>query len=86
MLGGVVLGEVSVTHWRAIRGVDAMIEKSRSAVSLRRSKASFKARNEFGWSVERGTVDVQLEDSPPNFSCCHWRRCRCRVDPSRNTH
>ena len=61
-MGGVALGEVSVTHWRAMRGVDAMIEKSRSAVSLRRSKASFKARNEFGWSVERGTVDVQLED------------------------
>jgi len=61
MLGGIALGEVSVTHWRSMMGVDAMIEKSRSAVSLRRSKASFKVGIEFGWSVERGTVDVLLE-------------------------
>jgi len=60
MLGGIALGEVSVTQWRAVMGIDAMIEKSQSAISLRR-KASFKARIEFGWSVERGTVDVLLE-------------------------
>ncbi len=62
MLGGIVLGEVSVTQWRAVMGVDAMIEKSQSAISLRQNKASFKARIEFGWSVERGTVDVPLEN------------------------
>jgi len=31
-----------------------MIEKSRSTISLRRNKTSFKARFEFGWSAERG--------------------------------
>jgi len=39
-----------------------IIEKSRSTVLLRWNKASFKARIEFGWSVERGKVGVQLKD------------------------
>jgi len=57
----IALGEVSVAQWRMVMGIDAMIEKSRSTVSLRHNKISFKAK-EFGWSVERGKVDVQLDD------------------------
>jgi len=61
MVGGIALGEVSVTQWHTVMGVNAMIEKSRSTVSLRCNKISFKAK-EFGWSVERGKVDVQLDN------------------------
>jgi len=39
-----------------------MIKKSQSTILLRWNKTSFKARIEFGWSVERGKVDAHLEN------------------------